>query len=104
MTAAVIAIEHADHASTALRQVKATIKEAARLMLQDIPVMRQPELIVGLEAHMTPMERGRHFFDVREAINELIDARELNVFEVVTATGSTVRLVALSGSQLRRIA
>lgn len=102
--AALIAIEPATSAQSESRQVKATIKEAAHLMLLDTPVMRQAELVCALEAHMTPRERGLHFFEVREAIKELIDAHELRVFEVVTRTGATVRLVALSGSKLLRIA
>ncbi|MGY6258869.1 hypothetical protein ACXIVK_36080 [Paraburkholderia caledonica] len=104
MTAAVIAIEAPHRAQNPSQRAKTTIKEATRLMLADIPVMRHGELIFSLEAHMTPAERGRHFFDVREAINELIDAGELCVFQVAATTGATVRLVAMSGSQLQRIA
>jgi len=52
--------------------VKQTIKEAALMMLSDAVVMRRGELVAELESHMTTFERGRHFFEVREAINELV--------------------------------
>lgn len=51
---------------------KKTIKEAALMMLADEVVMRRGELVAALESHMTATEKGKHFFDVREAINELV--------------------------------
>lgn len=52
---------------------KQIIKDAALLLLSDLIVMRKAELISSLERHMTATERGKHFFEVRESIKELID-------------------------------
>ena len=51
---------------------KQIIKDAALLLLSDLLVMRKAELISSLESHMTATERGKHFFEVRESIKELI--------------------------------
>jgi len=42
------------------------------MMLSDLVVMRRGELVAELESHMTAIERGKHFFEVRDAINELV--------------------------------
>jgi hypothetical protein len=51
---------------------KEIIKVAALEMLSGSMVMRKGELIGELERHMTATERGKHFFEVRESINELV--------------------------------
>jgi hypothetical protein len=51
---------------------KQIIKDAALFLLSDLIVMRKTELISSLESHMTATERGKHFFEVRESIKELI--------------------------------
>lgn len=66
------------------RNEKQTIKEAALMLLSDLVVMRRGELVAALESHMTATERGKYFFDVREAINELV-AEGLIKDQVITA-------------------
>ncbi|MDN0082390.1 hypothetical protein QU487_06435 [Crenobacter sp. SG2305] len=75
---------------------KDTIKKAALMLLEDLGVMRKGELIAGLEAHMTATERGKHFFEVREAVAELVAAGRVKLVEFRHGEkGTTHKLVTL---------
>lgn len=76
---------------------KQTIKEAALMLLSDLVVMRRGELVTALESHMTATEQGKHFFNVRDAINELI-ADGLIKRQVVSA-GSQEQVILIMGEQ-----
>jgi hypothetical protein len=79
------------------QNAKHIIKEAALMMLADLVVMRRGELVAALESHMTTTERGRHFFEVREAINELI-ADGLIKGQVITAGCREVKILVSTGA------
>ncbi|MEZ6936864.1 hypothetical protein [Aeromonas sp. S19(2024)] len=75
---------------------KKTIKEAIVMMLEDLFVMRQGELIHQLEQHMTASERGLHFFEVREAVAEMVNDGALKQFELGDGISNvTVKMLTL---------
>lgn len=75
---------------------KAAIKDAALMLLGDVGVMRKGELISELEKHMTTTERGKHFFEVREAVAELVAEEKVKLLEYTMGIGGAARkLVAL---------
>jgi hypothetical protein len=75
---------------------KNTIKEAILMMMKDLFVMRQGELIHQIEQHMTASEQDLHFFEVREAVAEMVNDGSLKQFELGDGTSSvTVKMLAL---------
>lgn len=75
---------------------KKTIKEAIVMMLKDLFVMRQGELTHQIEQHMTASERGLHFFEVREAIAEMVNDGSLKQFELGDGVSkTTVKMLTL---------
>ncbi len=79
------------------RQRLEIVKQAIRLMLDDTPVYRMSELIVQIELHMTATERGRHFFEVRQAIQEMLDCGDLVAITATTGAGKSCQLVGMHG-------
>lgn len=56
---------------------KDAIKDAAMMMIEEMGVMQRGALISDLQEHMTSAERGKMFFEVREAVAELIEENKL---------------------------
>ncbi|MBC2693519.1 MULTISPECIES: hypothetical protein [Pseudomonas] len=63
--------------------IKTSIKTSALLLLDGLPY-RYGEFLNDLQAQMSPMERGQMFFEVRLAVQELIDEGTLAVLEFKT--------------------
>lgn len=54
-------------------QRSATIAQAIRLYMSCEVVALRSHVISQIEGHMTSTERGKHFFEVRETLNKLIE-------------------------------
>lgn len=79
-----------------LSRVK-SVKDSIKLLMNELPVQRKHELIMSIERHMTATERGRHFFEVRKALEEMIQAGELITFLATGKNGWSATLVCAPG-------
>ena len=72
-------------------RIKTSIKESALLLLDGLPY-RYGEFLNDLQAQMSPMERGQMFFEVRHAVQELIEEGTLVVlaFKTPQRTGKLI--------------
>lgn len=77
------------------------VKDAIRLLMADRPIQRKGDVIVQIENHMTSTERGKHFFEVRQALSELLARGELIVFTATAPSGHQSTLLAVSGTVIR---
>lgn len=78
--------------------IKAAIKSAAMLMIDGLPY-RYGEFLAQLQAHMSTMERGKMFFDIRLAVQELVDEGKLVIVEFKTPERAG-KLIAPAGFQV----
>lgn len=78
--------------------IKSSIKTSALLLLDGLPY-RYGEFVTDLQAQMSPMERGQMFFEVRLAVQELIDEGTLAVLEFKTPQ-RTGKLIVPAGFSL----
>jgi hypothetical protein len=83
-------------------RVKTCIKKSALLLLDGLP-FRYGEFLNDLQGQMSPMERGQMFFEVRLAVQELIEEGTLVVldFETPQRTG---KLIVPAGFNLSQAA
>lgn len=75
--------------------IKSAIKSSAMLLIDGLPY-RYGEFMAALQSHMSTMERGKMFFDIRLAVQELIDEGTLVVVEFKTPQ-RTGKLIAPAG-------
>lgn len=78
--------------------IKTSIKTSALLLLDGLPY-RYGEFFSALQAQMSPMERGQMFFEVRLAVQELIDEGSLVVLDFKTPQ-RTGKLIVPAGFSL----
>lgn len=78
--------------------IKSAIKSAAMLLIDGLPY-RFGEFMAELQSHMSAMERGKMFFDIRLAVQELIDEGKLVVVEFKTPQRAG-KLIAPAGFQV----
>lgn len=81
-------------------QIKTSIKDSALLLLDGLPY-RYGEFLTDLQAQMSPMERGQMFFEVRLAVQELIEEGTLVVLDFKTPQ-RTGKLIVPAGFNLSR--
>lgn len=77
---------------------KTCIKTSAMLLIDGLPY-RYGEFLADLQAQMSTMERGKMFFDVRLAVQELIEEGKLVVLDFETP-GRSGKLIAPAGFKL----
>ena len=79
--------------------IKTSIQSTAMLLLDGLPY-RHGEFMTELQAQMSPMERGKMFFDIRLAIRELIDEGKLVLIDFKTPQ-RTGQFIAPAGFTLQ---
>ncbi|WP_020190741.1 hypothetical protein [Pseudomonas putida] len=79
-------------------RIKTSIKQSALLLLDGLPY-RYGEFLNDLQAQMSPMERGQMFFEVRLAVQELIEEGTLVVLDFKTPQ-RTGKLIVPAGFNL----
>lgn len=78
------------------------IQAAALMLMAEHGVMRKSDLVVQLEAHMTSTEREENFFNVREAVKQLVESGQLLSIGYTIGPASGVQyLIALPGLKIR---
>lgn len=78
--------------------IKTSIKTVAMLLIDGLPY-RYGEFLADLQAQMSTTERGKMFFDVRLAVQELIDEGKLIVLDFKTPDRAG-KLIAPAGFNL----
>ncbi len=79
-------------------RIKTSIKTSALLLLDGLPY-RYGEFLNDLQAQMSPMEQGQMFFEVRLAVQELIEEGTLVVLDFKTPQ-RTGKLIVPAGFNL----
>ena len=74
---------------------KQTIKQAALMIVQDVCVIARGAMIADLQAQMSVSEKGKFFFETREAIAEMVATGTLKEIIATRGNGQTQHLLML---------
>lgn len=85
-------------------KVSNIIAQAFHLFMSDRVIVSKAELINAIECHMTSTEKGKHFFEVRQTLNNMIALGTFVKFEASLPGGQSTLLIARNGVVLSQVA